>query len=97
VSWDQRFAEPIVLDDGSKLLTLREAIAHLGKIIPKSEHDMKEVQAAAHCLTQAAEHGGPVSFARIGVMQAINRHVERLFNSSRKDKHWARRKLKRDQ
>jgi len=36
VSWDQRFAEPIVLDDGSKLF-LREAIAHLGKIIPKSE------------------------------------------------------------
>jgi hypothetical protein len=60
VSWDQRFAEPIVLDDGSKVLTLREAIAHLGKIIPKSENDMKEVQAAARCLTQAAEHGGPV-------------------------------------
>jgi hypothetical protein len=37
----------------SSLATLREAIAHLGKIIP--EHDMKEVQAAAHCLTQAAE------------------------------------------
>ena len=53
-----------MLDDGSKLLTLREAIAHLGKIISKSEHDIKEVQAAAHCLTQAAEHGGPVSFAR---------------------------------
>jgi hypothetical protein len=33
---------------------------------------MKEVQAAAHCLTQAAEHGGPVAF---GVMPAINRHV----------------------
>ena len=29
------------------------------------------MQAAAHCLTQAAEHGGPVSFARIGVMQAL--------------------------
>lgn len=75
---------------------LREAIAHLGKIIPKSEHDMKEVQAAAHCLTQAAEHGGPVSFARIGVMQAINRHVERVFDPSRKDHHWGRRKSKRD-
>ena len=97
MSWDQRFAEPIVLDDGSKLLTLREAIAHLGKIISKSEHDMKEVQAAAHCLTQAAEHGGPVSFARIGVMHAINRHVERVFDPSRKDHHWARRKLKRDE
>ena len=54
MSWDQRFAEPIVLDDGSKLLTLLEAIAHLGEIIPKSEHDMKEVQAAAQCLTQVA-------------------------------------------
>ena len=41
-----------MLDDGSELLTLREAIAHLGKIIP--QNDMKEVQAAAHCLTQAA-------------------------------------------
>jgi hypothetical protein len=80
----------------SSLATLREAIAHLGKIIPESEHDMKEVQAAAHCLTQAAEHGGPVSFARIGVMQAINRHVERVFDPSGKDHHWGRRKLKRD-
>ena len=85
-----------MLDDGSKLLTLREAIAHLGKIISKSEHDIKEVQAAAHCLTQAAEHGGPVSFAWFGVTQAINRHVERVFDPSRKDRHWGRRKLKRD-
>jgi hypothetical protein len=73
MTWDLPFAEPILLTDGRKLATLREAIAHLGKIIPASEHDMKEVQAAAHCLTQAAEDGGPVSFARIGVMQAINR------------------------
>jgi hypothetical protein len=33
-------------------------------------------------------------FARIGVMKALNRHVERV---SRKDKHWGRRKLARDQ
>jgi hypothetical protein len=45
------------------------------------------VQAAAHCLTQAAEPGGPVSFASIGVMQALNRHVECVFDPSRKDKH----------
>ena len=77
-----------MLADGRKLATLREAIAHLGKVIPKSEHDMKEVQTAAHCLTQAAGHGGPGSFARIGVMQAINRHVERIFDLSRKDNHW---------
>jgi hypothetical protein len=58
MTWDLPFAEPILLTDGRKLATLREAIAHLGKIIPKSKHGMKEVQAAAHCLTQAAEHGG---------------------------------------
>ena len=35
-------------------------------------------------------------FARIGVMRALNRHVERVFDPSRKDKHWGRRKLARD-
>jgi hypothetical protein len=32
-------------------------------------------------------------FARIGVMRALNRHVERVFDPSRKDKHLGRRKL----
>ena len=27
-------------------------------------------------------------FARIGIMRALNRNVERAFESSRKDKHW---------
>jgi len=45
----------------------------------------------------AAELGGPTMFARIGVMRALNRRVERVFDSSRKDKHWGRRKLARDQ
>jgi len=38
-----------------------------------------------------AELGGPTMYARIGVMRALNRRVERVFNSSRKDKHWGRR------
>ena len=38
-----------------------------------------------------AGRGGPTMFARIGVMR------ERVFDSSRKDKHWGRRKLARDQ
>ena len=46
-------------------------------------------------MTQAAEHGGPFSFAHIGVMWALNRHVERVFNPDRKDHHWGRRKLAR--
>jgi hypothetical protein len=34
--------------------------------------------------------------ARIGVMRALNRGVERVFNPDRKDHHWGRRKLARD-
>jgi hypothetical protein len=34
--------------------------------------------------------------ARIGMLQALNRHVERVFNSSRKVSHWRKRKLARD-
>jgi hypothetical protein len=41
--------------------------------------------------------GGPTMMARIGVMKALNRHVERVFNSDRKSHHWGKRKLKRDQ
>ena len=33
--WDAKFPEPIPLSDGSKLATLCDAIAHLGKFIPK--------------------------------------------------------------
>jgi hypothetical protein len=36
-------------------------------------------------------------FARIGVMRALNRHVERVFDTSRKEAQWGKRKLKRDQ
>ena len=35
--------------------------------------------------------------ARIALMKALNRHVERVFNPDRKDAHWGKRKLKRDQ
>jgi hypothetical protein len=43
-----------------------------------------------------AELGGPTMLARIGVMRALNRHVERVFDPSRKDKHLGRHKLARD-
>src|SRR6266436_5050424 len=54
--WSRRFDEPIPLPNGSKLVTLKDAIAWLAKEVPKSEHSMKEVQAAAHCITEAAEN-----------------------------------------
>jgi len=47
-------------------------------------------------LMLVVELGGPTMFARIGVMQALNRHHVREFNPKRKEPHWGRRKLKRD-
>jgi hypothetical protein len=46
-------------------------------------------------LILVATSGGPTMFARIGIMRALNRQVERVFNPDRKD-HWGRRKLARD-
>jgi hypothetical protein len=45
---------------------------------------------------EAAEDRGPMMFAKMGVLQAINRNVERVFSPARKDTYWGRRKLARD-
>jgi hypothetical protein len=48
-------------------------------------------------LILVATSGGPTMLARIGIMKALNRHVERVFDPPRKDHHWGRRrKLARD-
>jgi hypothetical protein len=46
--------------------------------------------------TQAAENNGPMTFAHIGMMQAMNRHRVKEF-TSRKTTRWGKRKLKRNQ
>jgi hypothetical protein len=94
MSWDRRFADPIELP-GKNLITLRDAAEYITEL-PKAGHDAEEWQAAMQALLLVAEHDGPRMFARIGIMRALNRHVERVFNPSRKDKHWGRRKLARD-
>jgi hypothetical protein len=76
------------------LATLRDAAQYITKL-PKAERDAEEWQAAMQALLLVAEHNGPPMFARIGVMRALNRHVERVFGPSRKDKHWGRRKADR--
>ena len=95
MSWDQRFSDPIILPGRKPLVTLRDAALYITKL-PKAEHDAEEWQAAMEALLLVAESGGPTMFARIGVMRALNRRVERDFNPDRKEKHWGRRKLARD-
>ena len=93
--WARRFDEPILLSKGRRLITLKDAGTYITKL-PKAEHTAPEWQAAMEALTLVATLGGPTMFARIGIMRALNRHVERVFNPDRKDHHWGRRKLARD-
>jgi hypothetical protein len=58
--------------------------------------DFRQAHPATEALLLVAEHGGPTMLAQIGVMRALNRHVQRVFDTSRKDHHWGRRKLARD-
>jgi hypothetical protein len=65
--------------------------------VPKAEQQLEEWQTAVENLINAAEVGGGwLMLARIGIMRALNRHVERVFDPSRKEKRWGRRKLARD-
>jgi hypothetical protein len=93
--WKRPFDDPIPLPRGRQLVTLEDAGNYITRL-PKAEHATAEWQAAMEALILVATLGGPTMFARIGVMRALNRHVERVFNPSRKDPHWSRRKLARD-
>jgi hypothetical protein len=87
--------DPIILPGRKPLLTLRDAALYITKL-PKAEHDADEWQVAMEALLLVAEHDGPTMFAHRG-HEALNRHVERVFNPDRKDHHWGKRKLKRDE
>jgi hypothetical protein len=94
--WSTEFEDPIDLPHGRQLTTLREAAGYIMKL-PKAEQNLEEWQAATEALIMAAEGGGPLMHARVGVLRALNRNVERVFDPDRKDTHWGKRKLKRDE
>jgi hypothetical protein len=94
--WKRPFDDPIPLTRGRQIVTLKEAANYIQKL-PKAEQDLEEWQAAVEALLLVVELSGPTMMARIGVMRALNRNVERVFNPSRKDKQWGKHKLKRDE
>jgi hypothetical protein len=94
VGWQRPFDDPIDLPDGRTLVTLEDAGNYITKL-PKAEHMAPEWQAAMQALMIVAR-GGPTMLARIGVMRALHRNDVREF-TDRKDTHWGKRKLKRDQ
>jgi hypothetical protein len=94
--WSREFEEPIILPDGRKLVTLRDAANYIAKL-SKAEQKVEQWQIAIEHLIRAAETGGDwLMLARIGMLRALRRNVVRVFNPDRKDTHLGKRKLKRD-
>ena len=77
-------------------MTLQDAANYIMKL-PKAEQKLEVWQTATEALIMAAEGRGPLMHARIGMLRALNRNVERVFNPNRKDTHWGKRKLKREE
>jgi hypothetical protein len=94
--WKRSFDEPIPLPRGGQLVTLEDAGRYV-MALPEAEQRLDAWQAATEALMVVATLGGPTMFARIGMMMALNPKVAATFDSSRKETHWGKRKLKRDQ
>ena len=94
--WKRPFDDPIPLPRGRQLATLKDAANYIQKL-PKAEQNLEEWQAAVEALLLVVELNGPTMMARIGIMRALNCGYVREFDSSRKDTHWGKRKLKRDE
>jgi hypothetical protein len=68
----------IPLSDGVQLRTLGDAGSYI-MALPPAAKATPQWQAAAEALLMAAEGRGPLMHARIGMLRALNRHVERVF------------------
>jgi hypothetical protein len=84
VSWSIPFGDPIILPDGRKLLTLKDAADYITKL-PKNETALPEWRTAIEAL-MLCSRGGDTMLARIGVMKALNRHLGRVLNQTPKPK-----------
>jgi hypothetical protein len=85
--WSKPFEDPIVWPRGRKLITLKDAADYITRL-PKADHESQHWQAAIEALIMAAEGRGPLLHARVGMLRALNRHVERVFNPDRTDPYW---------
>ena len=63
--WSTEFDDPIVLPDGRKLLTLKDAANYITEL-PKEESDLAQRQVAIETL-MLCSRGGHAMLARIGL------------------------------
>jgi hypothetical protein len=70
MSWDRPFDQPVPLPSGPPARTLRDAANYIARL-PKSEHDSRKWRLAVQMLIDAAEDRGPMMFAKMGLLRAV--------------------------
>jgi hypothetical protein len=91
MSWARSFDDSIPTPKDKPLLTLKDAVAYI-MAATKERGEHPEWQPAIESLKLIPTLGGPT------MLRALNRHVVREFNLSRKESPYpAERKLNRDQ
>jgi hypothetical protein len=98
MTWSKRFRPPINLPDGRQLATLDDARSFIFELSEAAQQSTEWQTAIGHLLLAADPPcSGPwIDFARIGMMQALLRHMPRKFNDTPRDTKWQHRPLKRD-
>jgi hypothetical protein len=96
MAWSRRFDDPVVPPKGKPLLTLKDAAAYLLKM-PKAKQQSPEWQAATEAVMMAAEDRGPLMHTCVGMMRALHGAKPIPEYDSSKERHWGKRKLKRDE
>jgi hypothetical protein len=77
ISWDSEFAEPIDLPNNAVATTLRQVIAYISEL-PDAKQNSRELQNARKRILQAADQVGSIWFARIAIIQALQRRMLRF-------------------
>jgi hypothetical protein len=72
MSWDSEFAEPIGLPNNVVATTLRQVTAYISEL-PDAEQNWREWQNARQRILDAADQVGSIWFARIAIIQALQR------------------------
>ena len=82
MSWDRPFPQPVPLPEGPPAQTLRDAAGYI-RTLPPLERDCQEWRLAVQMLIDAAEDRGPMLFAHMGIVRALEAHASGALNPAR--------------
>jgi hypothetical protein len=81
MAWFKRFYDPIILPDGRKLLTYRDAAEYI-TALTKAEQDAADWLIAMETLLLVAERNAPETLARIAIVKALDQNVKAKIGTS---------------